>query len=147
MKERSIVDWKIEVVTIPVSDVERARDFYSEKLGFNVDIDMAVGGGVRLVQLTPPGSACSIHLGIGTVGMEPGDLDGLFLVVRDVRAARAELTGRGVEVGELQVFDEGTYRPAREGENLDFVGFVFFDDPDGNRWTVQQVPARDQQAI
>ena len=141
------MEWKIEVATVPVSDVDRARDFYAEQVGFEVDIDQSVGDGIRLVQLTPPGSACSIHLGKGTTEMKPGSIDGLFLVVRDVRAARAELTGRGVEVGELQVFDEGTYRPAREGENLDFVGFVFFDDPDGNRWTVQQVPARDQQAI
>jgi catechol 2,3-dioxygenase-like lactoylglutathione lyase family enzyme len=141
------MEWKLEVATVPVSDIDRARDFYAEKVGFEVDIDQSVGDGIRLVQLTPPGSACSIHLGKETTEMEPGSIDGLFLVVRDVRAARAELAGRGVEVGELQVFDEGTYRPAREGENLDFVGFVFFDDPDGNRWTVQQIPARDQQAI
>ena len=137
------MDWKIEVVTIPVSDIERARQFYAEEVGFEVDIDHRVSEDVRLVQLTPPGSACSIHLGIGTVEMEPGSMDGLFLVVRDVRAARAELTGRGVEVGELQVFDEGSFRPAREGEDLDNVGFVFFRDPDGNRWCVQQIPARD----
>ena len=137
------MDWKIEVVTIPVSDIERARAFYAEKVGFEVDIDRRVSEDVRLVQLTPPGSACSIHLGIGTVDMEPGSMDGLFLVVRDVRAARDELTGRGVEVGELQVFDDGAYRPAREGEDLDYVGFVFFRDPDGNRWCVQQIPARD----
>jgi catechol 2,3-dioxygenase-like lactoylglutathione lyase family enzyme len=143
MKGRQTVDWKIEVVTIPVSDIERARKFYAEKVGFEVDIDHKVSEDVRLVQLTPPGSACSIHLGIGTVDMEPGSMDGLFLVVRDVRAARAHLTGRGVEVGELQIFDDGTYRPAREGENLDNVGFVFFRDPDGNCWCVQQVPARD----
>ncbi len=143
MKERSIVDWKIEVVTIPVSDVESARDFYSEKLGFNVDIDMAVGDGVRLVQLTPPGSACSIHLSKPGMGMETGSIDGVFLVVPDVIAAHAELSERGVEVGEIQVFDDGAYRPAREGESLDNVGCVFFEDPDGNRWTVQQIPARD----
>lgn len=141
MKERSIVDWKIEVVTIPVSNVESARDFYAQKLGFNVDIDMAVGDGVRLVQLTPPGSACSIHL--SKPGMETGTVDGVFLVVPDVIAARAELAERGVEVGEIQVFDDGAYRPAQEGESLDNVGCVFFEDPDGNRWTVQQIPARD----
>jgi catechol 2,3-dioxygenase-like lactoylglutathione lyase family enzyme len=143
MKGRQTVDWKIEVVTIPVSDIERARKFYAEKIGFEVDIDHKVSEDVRLVQLTPPGSACSIHLGIGTVDMEPGSMDGLFLVVRDVHAARAHLTGRSVEVGDLQVFDDGTYRPAREGEDLDNVGFVFFRDPDGNRWCVQQIPARD----
>lgn len=136
------MDWKIEVVTVPVSDVDRARDFYAEKVGFGVDIDHRISDEVRLVQLTPPGSACSIHLGKGTVDMEPGDLDGLFLVVPDVRAARANLAERGVEAGEVQVFDEGAYRPAREGENLDYVGCVFFSDPDGNRWCIQQVPAR-----
>ena len=136
------MDWKIEVVTIPVSDIDRARDFYSEKVGFEVDIDFKVSDDLRLVQLTPPGSACSIHLGKGTVDMEPGSVDGVFLVVTDVRVARDRLLERGVEVGELQVFDAGSYRTAREGENLDLVGCVFFRDPDGNRWCVQQIPAR-----
>jgi catechol 2,3-dioxygenase-like lactoylglutathione lyase family enzyme len=136
------MDWKIEVVTVPVSDVDRARDFYAEMVGFEADIDFKVSDDVRLVQLTPPGSACSIHLGKGTVDMEPGSIDGVFLVVLDVRAARAQLVERGVEVGELQVFEEGAYRPAKEGEDLDYVGCVFFSDPDGNRWCVQQIPAR-----
>jgi catechol 2,3-dioxygenase-like lactoylglutathione lyase family enzyme len=135
------MDWKIEVVTIPVSDIDRARDFYAEKVGFAVDIDHRISDDLRLVQLTPPGSACSIHLGKGTVDMEPGSIDGVFLVVRDVRVARDHLLERGVEVGELQVFDNGSYRKAREGENLDLVGCVFFGDPDGNRWCVQQIPA------
>ena len=136
------MNWKIEVVTIPVSDVDRARDFYADKVGFAVDIDHRISDDLRLVQLTPPGSACSIHLGKGTVDMEPGSIDGVFLVVRDVRVARDYLVERGVEVGELQVFDDGSYRPAREGEGLDYVGCVFFSDPDGNRWCVQQIPAR-----
>jgi catechol 2,3-dioxygenase-like lactoylglutathione lyase family enzyme len=136
------MNWKLEVVTIPVSDVDRARDFYAEKVGFAVDIDHRISDDLRLVQLTPPGSACSIHLGKGTVDMEPGSIDGVFLVVRDLIAARDYLVERGVEVGELQVFDDGSYRPAREGENLDLVGCVFFSDPDGNRWCVQQIPAR-----
>ena len=109
------MDWKIEVVTIPVSDIDRAIDFYAQRVGFEVDIDFKVSDDVRLVQLTPPGSACSIHLGKGTVDMEPGSIDGVFLVVRDVRAARAKLVEGGVEIGELQVFDEGAYRPAEEG--------------------------------
>ena len=137
------MDWKIEVVTIPVSDIDRARDFYAEKVGFAVDIDHRISDDLRLVQLTPPGSACSIHLGKRTVDMEPGSIDGVFLVVRDVRSAREHLVERGVEVGDLQVFDDGSYRKAREGENLDLVGCVFFSDPDGNRWCVQQIPARD----
>ena len=136
------MDWKIEVVTIPVSDVERARDFYSQKVGFNLDIDYRVSDEVHLVQLTPPGSACSIHLGTSTSAMEPGSVDGVFLVVPDVRAARAELVERGVDVGDVQVFDEGAYRTAREDDSLDNVGCVFFSDPDGNRWCVQQIPAR-----
>ena len=136
------MNWKIEVVTIPVSDVDRARDFYAEKVGFAVDIDHRISDDLRLVQLTPPGSACSIHLGKGTVDMEPGSIDGVFLVVRDLIAARDYLVERGVEIGELQVFDDGSYRPAREGEGLDYVGCVFFSDPDGNRWCVQQIPAR-----
>jgi catechol 2,3-dioxygenase-like lactoylglutathione lyase family enzyme len=136
------MDWKIEVVTVPVSDIDRARDFYAEQVGFEVDIDFRVSDDLRLVQLTPPGSACSIHLGKGTVEMEPGSIDGVFLVVRDVRAARTQLVERGVDVGEFQVFDEGAYRPAEEGEDLDNVGCVFFSDPDGIRWCVQQIPAR-----
>ena len=136
------MDWKIEVVTIPVSDIDGARDFYTEKIGFNLDIDYRISDEIHLVQLTPPGSACSIHLGKGTVDMEPGSVDGVFLVVTDVRVARDRLLEREVEVGELQVFDDGSYRTAREGENLDLVGCVFFSDPDGNRWCVQQIPAR-----
>jgi catechol 2,3-dioxygenase-like lactoylglutathione lyase family enzyme len=136
------LDCRIEVVTVPVSDIDRAIDFYSNKLGFAVDIDHRVSEEVRLVQLTPPGSACSIHLGRGTIDTKPGDLDGVFLVVSDVRAARARLAERGVDIGEIQVFETGAYRPAREDEDLDLVGCVFFRDPDGNRWCVQQIPAR-----
>jgi len=137
------MDWKLEVVTVPVSDVDRARDFYAERVGFAVDIDFKISDEVHLVKLTPPGSACSIHLGTSTIHMEPGSIDGVFLVVPDVIAARAELSERGVEIGEIQVFDDGAYRPAREGESLDNVGCVFFSDPDGNRWCVQQIPTRD----
>jgi catechol 2,3-dioxygenase-like lactoylglutathione lyase family enzyme len=137
------MDFRLEVVTVPVSDVDRALEFYAEKLGFAVDIDHRVSDTVRLVQLTPPGSSCSIHLGWGTIDTQPGDLDGVFLVVEDVRAAHARLAESGVEVGEVQVFDQGAYRPAREDENLDLVGCVFFRDPDGNRWCIQQIPARD----
>lgn len=136
------MDWKIEVVTVPVSDQDRAIEFYAGKVGFAVDIDFKVSDEVRLVQMTPPGSACSIHLSTPGMGMETGSLSGVFLVVPDVRAAHAELTERGVDAGEVQVFDDGAYRPAREGESLDNVGCIFFSDPDGNRWCVQQIPAR-----
>lgn len=136
------MDWKLEVVTVPVTDQERAKNFYADQVGFNLDIDFAVNEELRLIQLTPPGSGCSIHVG-GLVDMTPGSLEGLFLVVSDVRAARAELVERGVEVSEVQVFDSGSYRAAQEGDVLDNVGCVFFADPDGNRWTVQQIPGRD----
>ena len=136
------MEWKLEVVTVPVSDMDRARDFYAEKIGFNVDIDEQVSDDVRFLQLTPPGSGCSIHLSRGMENVEPGSLEGLFLVVPDVRAAHQELVGRGVDVGEVQVYDMGEYRPAREGESLDLVGALFFNDPDGNRWMVQQIPPK-----
>ena len=136
------MDFRLEVVTVPVSDLDRALEFYAEKLGFAVDIDFRVSDEVRLVQLTPPGSSCSIHLGRGTINTKPGDLDGVFLVVTDVRAARARLVESGVDMGEIQVFDAGAYRPALEDEDLDLVGCVFFRDPDGNRWCIQQIPAR-----
>jgi catechol 2,3-dioxygenase-like lactoylglutathione lyase family enzyme len=137
------VDWKLEVVTIPVSDMDRAKTFYADKLGFNVDIDEQVSADTRFLQLTPSGSACSIHFGFGTDRLKPGSLEGLFLVVSDVRAAQEELAAKGVDVGDVRVFEAGEYRPSREGESLDLVGVVFFTDPDGNRWMVQQIPPRD----
>ena len=137
------MDWKLEVVTVPVSDMDRARTFYAEQTGFNVDIDHQVTPEIRFVQLTPPGSGCSIHLGPGTDQLKPGSLEGLFLVVSDVKAAREELVKRGVDAGEILVFDSGEYRPSREGETLDLVGVFFFNDPDGNRWMVQQIPPRE----
>ncbi len=122
------MDWKLELVAIPVSDVDRAKAFYVEKAGFNADHDHTVSEAIRFVQLTPPGSACSIALGTGLVDMPPGSVKGLQLVVSDINAARAELAGRGVEVSEVQEFPWGS--------------FVFFSDPDGNRWAVQQLPPR-----
>jgi catechol 2,3-dioxygenase-like lactoylglutathione lyase family enzyme len=125
-----VVDWRLELVQIPVSDVDRAKAFYTEKAGFHADHDHKVSDEIRFVQLTPPGSACSIALGTGLgSNMRPGSLQGLQLVVPDIHAARAELVERGVEVSEVQEFDWGS--------------FVFFNDPDGNGWAVQQVPARD----
>lgn len=136
------MDWKFEVVVVPVTDVDRAKAFYAEKLGFDVDHDTRIRDEVRVVQLTPPGSACSIVLGKGVVEMQPGSLKGLQLVVEDVRAARTELVDRGVEIGEVQVLGASGSRPARDGEDLNHVGFVFFNDPDGNGWAVQEVRAR-----
>ncbi len=123
------MDWKLELVAIPVTDVDRAKAFYTEKAGFNTDHDHTVSDQIRFVQLTPPGSACSIALGTGIVDAAPGSVQGMQLVVSDINAARAELIERGVEVGEVQEFPWGS--------------FVFFSDPDGNGWAVQQLPARD----
>jgi|SRR3984893_4019371 catechol 2,3-dioxygenase-like lactoylglutathione lyase family enzyme len=123
------MDWKLELVAIPVSDVDRAKAFYAEKVGFTADHDHRVSEEIRFVQLTPPGSACSIAFGEGIVDSAPGSVRGLQLVVDDVDAARAELLERGVEVGDVQVFPWGS--------------FVFFSDPDGNGWAVQQAPAGD----
>jgi catechol 2,3-dioxygenase-like lactoylglutathione lyase family enzyme len=123
------VDWKLELVAIPVSDVDRAKAFYTEQVGFVADHDHAVSDELRFVQLTPPGSACSIAFGTGLVDMPPGSVKGLQMVVADVHAARAELAERGVEVSEVQDFPWGS--------------FVFFSDPDGNGWAVQQLPPRE----
>jgi catechol 2,3-dioxygenase-like lactoylglutathione lyase family enzyme len=136
--------WTLEVVVVPVSDVDQAKAFYADQVGFHVDHDTRIGDGVRIVQLTPPGSGCSVVIGEGAVPeMPPGSLKGLQLVVPDVAAARAELLSRGVEVSEVRVLGES---PSPTPHPLDNVGFVFFDDPDGNAWAVQQISARGQAA-
>jgi predicted enzyme related to lactoylglutathione lyase len=122
-----MVEWKLEVVVVPVVDVDRAVSFYRDKAGFNLDHDTRVSDEMRIVQLTPRGSACSIVLGKGIPQSEPGTIKGLQLVVRDIEPARAELVERGVEVSEIQVLDP------RDGGT-----FVYFSDPDGNGWAVQQ---------
>jgi predicted enzyme related to lactoylglutathione lyase len=124
-----MVDFRLELVQVPVSDVDRAKAFYTEQVGFNADHDHQVNDELRFVQLTPPGSACSIAIGTGLSDMEPGSQQGLQLVVSDIEAARAELVARGVDVSEVQVFDWGS--------------FVFFSDLDGNGWSVQAIPVRD----
>jgi catechol 2,3-dioxygenase-like lactoylglutathione lyase family enzyme len=132
--------WTLEVVVVPVSDVDRAKAFYSDKLGFNVDHDTNIGEGQRVVQLTPPGSGCSVVIGEGVVpSMPPGSLKGLQLVVNDVTKAQAELAERGVEVSDVQVLGGN---PTPMPEPLDNVGFCFFNDPDGNAWAVQQISTR-----
>jgi catechol 2,3-dioxygenase-like lactoylglutathione lyase family enzyme len=124
------MDYRLEVVVVPVSDVDRAKEFYAERMGFHVDHDSSPAEGVRVVQLTPPGSACSVVIGTGVAPMEPGSVKGLQLVVTDMDVAYAELSGRGVELGEVQ-----------ELGPPDSVGFkfVFFNDPDGNGWAVQEI--------
>lgn len=122
------MDWKLELVAIPVSDVDRAKAFYTDKVGFNADYDQTVSAELRFVQLTPPGSGCSIALGKGIVDGEPGSVRGLQMVVADIEEAHKELVARGAEVSEIQ--------------DLDWGRFVFFADPDGNKWAVQQPPPR-----
>ena len=122
------MDWKLELIAVPVSDVDRAKALYVEQVGFNSDHDHTVSDEIRFVQLTPPGSACSIAFGNGVSPSAPGSLQGIQLVVPDVRAARAELASRGVDVSDVQEFPWGS--------------FVFFSDPDGNGWAVQQLPPR-----
>ncbi|MFZ0975430.1 MAG: glyoxalase superfamily protein [Solirubrobacteraceae bacterium] len=122
------MDWKLELVAIPVTDVDRAKAFYVDNVGFNADYDQTVSDEIRFVQLTPPGSACSIALGKGLTEAEPGSVKGMQLVVDDAHQARAELAERGVEVSEVEDFPWGS--------------FVFFSDPDGNAWAVQQIPRR-----
>lgn len=146
------VNWTVEVIPVPVTDVDRAKEFYAGKLGFHVDFDLHTGQS-RGVQLTPPGSGCSIAIGTnlwawrpGSSGrfeeMSPGSLTGVQLVVRDLERARADLVARGVAVTEIQIAGEGGFRPRRDGDELDNVGFLFFADPDGNAWAVQQISAR-----
>ncbi|WP_329000278.1 glyoxalase superfamily protein [Kribbella sp. NBC_00709] len=122
------MEWRLELVSVPVSDVDRAKAFYTEQVGFVADHDHQVSDELRFVQLTPPGSACSIALGTGMGQGEPGSVRGLQIVVDDADAARAELAGRGVEVSEVQEFPWGR--------------FVFFSDPDGNTWALQQITNR-----
>jgi catechol 2,3-dioxygenase-like lactoylglutathione lyase family enzyme len=134
------MDYRLEVVPIPVSDVERAKRFYGEQVGFVVDLDTRLGDEMRLVQLTPPGSGCSIHLSSGMLNMPPGVLEGLMLVVSDIEAARAELVERGVQASPVQHMADGAWVEGRGG---DWNSFVFFSDPDGNGWVLQERPARD----
>ena len=122
------MDWKLELVMVPVSDIDRAKSFYTDKVGFNADHDHTVNPELRFVQLTPPGSACSIAIGKGISQATPGSIDALQMVVSDIELAHAELSQRGVEVSDVQ--------------DLGWGRFVFFSDPDGNRWAVQQLPKR-----
>ena len=125
------MDFKLELVPVPVSDVDRAKTFYADQVGFNVDLDFSRGETFRVVQLTPPGSACSIAIGVGVVGTAPGSIQGLHLVVDDIHAARKELIERGVDVGEVQDMTA----PGKPT-----VSYAPFTDPDGNGWTLQKLP-------
>jgi predicted enzyme related to lactoylglutathione lyase len=124
-----MADFRLELIQVPVSDVDRAKRFYVDQAGFSEDVDATVSDDVRFIQLTPPGSPCSIAIGKGLTEMAPGSIEGMQLVVDDIESARAELLERGVEVSDVQVFPWGS--------------FVHFSDPDGNGWAVQQIPPRD----
>lgn len=131
------MEYKLEVVVVPVSDVDRAKRFYSEQVGFHLDVDHAPNEHFRVVQMTPPGSGCSVTIGTGLSSMEPGSLKGLQLSVGDIQAAHAELRSRGVLVSAVQHHDGSGFV---DGPGGDWNSFLFFDDRDGNGWTVQQSP-------
>ena len=132
------MDWKLELVLVPVADADRAKAFYTEKLGFNLDVDHRAGDDFRVVQMTPPGSACSITI-LGKPNAEPGSLQGLHLVVSDIDAARAELVERGADVSEIFHFEAGGQTQGPDPERRDYNSFFSFSDPDGNGWLVQEV--------
>lgn len=131
------MDWKLEVVVVPVSDVDRAKAFYTEKLGFPVDVDQEISPELRVVQMTPKGSGCSVTIGRGLAHMEPGSLKGLQLCVGDIEAARTQLVERGVDVTPVRHPGPNGWE---DGNGGDWNAFIFFDDPDGNSWTVQESP-------
>jgi catechol 2,3-dioxygenase-like lactoylglutathione lyase family enzyme len=136
------MDYKLELVLVPVSDVDRAKAFYTEQLAFAVDVDHQPNDAFRVVQLTPPGSACSIAIGIGITGAQPGSYRGTHLVVADIEAARAELVERGVEVSEIRHMTPQGWAPGPDPEHSDYGSFADFADPDGNTWVLQEVPSR-----
>jgi catechol 2,3-dioxygenase-like lactoylglutathione lyase family enzyme len=133
-----VVDLKLELVLVPVSDVDRAKDFYVEKVGFNLDVDHRASEQFRVVQMTPPGSACSITIGTGITDAAPGSYRGTHLVVSDIEAARAELVGNGVEVSEIRHLAEGGWVPGPHPDHNDYESFADFSDPDGNTWILQE---------
>ncbi|MGI8527971.1 MAG: glyoxalase superfamily protein [Geodermatophilaceae bacterium] len=140
------MDWTLELVVVPVSDVDRAKTFYLDKLGFKLDVDHRAGDDFRVVQLSPPGSACSIAIGTGISQAAPGSYGGLHLIVRDIDAARAELVERGTVVGEFFHFGSAGQTPGPDPERRDYGTFFSFDDPDGNGWLVQEVKRTEPKA-
>ena len=133
------MDYRLELVLIPVTDVDRAKAFYTGQAGFGLNVDTRVGEQMRVVQVTPPGSACSIGFGTGLTTAAPGSATGLHLVVTDIVAARDALAARGVDVGEVQHMDAGQWQPGPEPQRSDYNSFVHFADPDGNTWVLQEV--------
>jgi catechol 2,3-dioxygenase-like lactoylglutathione lyase family enzyme len=139
MKGGRIMDFKLELVLIPVSDVDRAKAFYTEKAGFNLDVDHRASDKFRVVQMTPPGSACSITFGVGVTTAAPGSVNGLHLVVNDIEAARAELAERGLAISDIFHFGPGGQVPGPDPQRSDYGSYLSFSDPDGNSWLVQEV--------
>jgi catechol 2,3-dioxygenase-like lactoylglutathione lyase family enzyme len=136
------MEYKLELVLIPVADVDRAKEFYVERCGFDLDVDHRPNEEFRVVQITPPGSACSLTIGTGITDAEPGSYRGTHLVVNDIEAARAELVGRGVEVSEIRHMGPGGWEPGVDPERRDYNSFADFGDPDGNTWVLQEVVRR-----
>lgn len=133
------MDLKLELILMPVTDVDRAKDFYVRQAGFQLDVDAEPAEGVRVVQTTPPGSACSIAFGAGITDAVPGTVSGLHLVVTDIEAARAELVGRGVDIAAVRHLQDGEWTPGPDPERRDYSSFAEFADPDGNAWVLQEV--------
>jgi catechol 2,3-dioxygenase-like lactoylglutathione lyase family enzyme len=134
-----MVDYKLELVLVPVADVDRAKTFYTEKVGFNLDVDHRAGDDFRVVQMTPPGSACSISIGVGITDAAPGSYRGTHLIVFDIEAARAELAERGVDVSEIRHMGPSGWETGPDPERRDYGSFADFSDPDGNTWVLQEV--------
>jgi predicted enzyme related to lactoylglutathione lyase len=132
------VDYRLQLVLIPVADVDRAKTFYTENAGFNLDVDHRAGESFRVVQLTPPGSACSISIGLGITDAEPGSVRGTHLAVSDIEVARADLVSRGVQVSEIRHLESGAWLPGPDPERRDYGSFADFSDPDGNTWVLQE---------
>ena len=136
-------EWRLEVMALPVTDIDRAKDFYATKLGWRLDADFDVNESFRVVQVTPPGSACSIHFGRGITAATPGSIDHAYLVVSDLEAARAELVGRGVEVSDIfHLLPGETPQPGLAADRATYQSFASFRDPDGNQWLIQEITAR-----
>ena len=140
------MDYKLELVLIPVSDVDRAKAFYTEQAGFRLDVDTSPAESFRVVQMTPPGSACSISVGVGITDAEPGSYRGTHLVVTDLEEARAELVGRGVDVSEIRHYDReaGEWRPGVDPDHGRYASYADCSEPDGNTWVLQEVPAAEE---
>ena len=132
------MDFKLELVLVPVTDVDRAKTFYTDKAGFHLDVDHAAGEKFRVVQMTPPGSACSISIGVGITDADPGSIRGLHLVVTDIVAARAELVARGLEVSDVEHLTPSGWVKGPDPERGDYNSFAHFSDPDGNTWVLQE---------